>query len=354
MKDKELNHRTIHPKKHGEKLLTLLRDYISNDKHILSVIVKLLGKRSYTSVRENLQEFSELLVSIIKKAYSARNSEDGPELLGPYLISLIIGNILNFKVKNTIATSEPILGGRLTNNRYKTLKTHNLRKSLHANRTRRLLSNKHTLQAKKSNNNNNSNDTMYSPFQYDIITSQLFVSSVPGKINVFYKYYLHTLENKEDIFIKLLNMKLENHRTLASIQKLLEHKKYTELDTFLIKHADKHVISDAKRVLNALSGAMISGYYFAFTEDNDRYEFLFNLFNNIPETENDVEELANMFYKSKLGNNPFITSTSINYTKNFSSSKSNSINANSSDPSTLAHLPPSPRATSMEQNVYPL
>lgn len=342
MKDKERNHRTIHPKKQSEELLILLKNHIINDTHLLSILVKLFEQKIiYTSLRGNLQGFSKLLLNIVEEAYTTSTSHE-LQTLGPYLMSLIISNIINSKSKNsTIHGGRVTALGPLSILGPRTIKNRNskFRASLHLNKTRKLNSKNYNLQTiSKLNNTNNSKDTMYSSFQYDIITSQLLASNAPGKINVFYDYYLRNLENKEDIFIKLLNIKLDSDDTLVSIQKFLENKKYTELDKFLIKHAYSPSMSNAKKVLNTLNSVTISSYYFAFKDDVDRYEFLFNLYNNIPESEHDVENLANIFCKSKLGDNPF----------NIASHTRTSHTNSSLHLSTSDHFLPSPLATNVE------
>jgi hypothetical protein len=193
---------------------------------------------------------------------------------------------------------------------------------------------------------------MYSSFQYDIISDQLISSDAPGKLNTLYNYYLRYLKNGENIFIKLLSIKLNNNDTVNKIQELLENKDYTELETFLTreKSEPEFKVSDAEKILNAFNIVIISSYYFAFTNDNSRYEFLFNLYNNISENDEGIEKLAKFIYES----NPTKNNTNI-LMKSNGAMISNSMNndpiliKNSSDPATLNHLPQVPQATSRGQ-----
>ena len=81
----------------------------------------------------------------------------------------------------------------------------------------------------------------------------------------------------------------------------------SELESFLSEHSEKDITikSEKERIFNELGIRLIVEYYFAFNNDTERFEFLHNLFNNIPDTVKETHELADKFIKTPPGGNPF-------------------------------------------------
>jgi hypothetical protein len=151
-----------------------------------------------------------------------------------------------------------------------------------------------------------SQGSMYSEYQYELIENQLAISEASGRINTLYKYYLQALPNNKKIFSQLLKIPLGLEESLH-ISKYLQGGKLSELETYLTQHSEQesHNKSEKERVFNELGIRLVVEYYFAFAEDEERYMFLHTLFNNIPDTQSEIQEMAKKFIKTKPGSNPF-------------------------------------------------
>jgi hypothetical protein len=104
---------------------------------------------------------------------------------------------------------------------------------------------------------------------------------------------------------------LDNKEILISIQGLLDNRRYSELDEYLIEQRDKYTLENVcaipkdAELLNTLGLSIIAEYYFSFTDDDERYMYMSDLYKNIPNTEDEAREFAEKISRTKLGNNPF-------------------------------------------------
>jgi hypothetical protein len=151
-----------------------------------------------------------------------------------------------------------------------------------------------------------SQEFMYSEYQFDLIQNRLLISEASGRINTLYEFYLHTLPNKKYIFAQLLKIPMRAEES-TRISQYLQEGNVSELESFLSEHSEKDITikSEKERIFNELGIRLIVEYYFAFNNDTERFEFLHNLFNNIPDTVKETNELADKFIKTPPGGNPF-------------------------------------------------
>jgi len=194
-------------------------------------------------------------------------------------------------------------------------KNKNKKNTLKNNRTTLKKTKSLTLRKKMNTLANNRinimNDEPYSELQCEIIHDELMVSEASNVINILYRYYLYKLENKGEIVINLLCTQLENKEHIFTIQKLLDTKKYDELNRYLDEKKKEYRstlftnVPEPVEILNTIGLSIIAEYYFTFTDDEERYSFMFDLYNNIPKTVDEVKEFAEKILKTEFGSNPF-------------------------------------------------
>jgi hypothetical protein len=150
---------------------------------------------------------------------------------------------------------------------------------------------------------------MYGKQQSDLITSQLISSEPSGVLNLLHRYYIS--QNKE-IFKLLLQIPTYEYVPLIVIQELLDSQKYDELQAYLLEYIDNYnrVAQEGgfggNSQLNSVGVALIAEYYYAFAEDDDRYNFLHNVYSHVPETLEDLNKIAQLFVNTPLGSNPYV------------------------------------------------
>uniref|UniRef100_A0A6C0AN82 Protein kinase domain-containing protein n=1 Tax=viral metagenome TaxID=1070528 RepID=A0A6C0AN82_9ZZZZ len=148
--------------------------------------------------------------------------------------------------------------------------------------------------------------SMYSDYQYELIENQLAIGEASGRLNILYQYYLRALPNKKDIFSRLLKISLGAEESLR-ISKYLQSGNLSELEKYLTDHSEQgaYIKNEKERVFNELGIRLVTEYYFAFEDDAERYVFLHTLFSSIPDTQKEIQDLAQKFIKTKAGSNPF-------------------------------------------------
>jgi hypothetical protein len=238
--------------------------------------------------------------------------------IGSYLVIFLLTKLFsrggghnNRTLKNKLKTKHFSIGQnnrKSPNNSTLKNKLTITRKNNNKNKTRRINLIHNTINAINMNE-------PYSQLQRDVIHDELITSQPRTVINILYRYYLYKLENRESLFIKLLNIPLDNKDVLINIQKHLDDNRYNELDTYLIEQRDKYKIetfgdvSKDAELLNILGLSILAEYYFTFTDDDERYTYMFDLYDNIPKTEDEAKKFAEKISRAELGTNPFREAT---------------------------------------------
>ena len=150
---------------------------------------------------------------------------------------------------------------------------------------------------------------MYGKEQSDLIANNLVSSSPSGVLNIFHKYYI---SDKPEIFKLLLKIPTYEPAPLLVIQELLDSQNYDALNDYLNEYIENYQkVAEAggfagDKFLNEVGVEMITAYYYGFAEDDERYKFLHDFFDNIPEDSDEVRAIAKQFVETDIGKNPFI------------------------------------------------
>jgi hypothetical protein len=150
---------------------------------------------------------------------------------------------------------------------------------------------------------------MYGKEQSDLIANNLVSTSPSGVLNIFHKYYI---SDKPEIFKLLLKIPTYEPAPLLVIQELLDSQNYDELNNYLNKYIENYQnVAEAggfagDNFLNEVGVDVITAYYYGFAENDDRYKFLHEFFDNIPETIEEVRVIAKQFVETDIGKNPFM------------------------------------------------
>jgi hypothetical protein len=150
---------------------------------------------------------------------------------------------------------------------------------------------------------------MYGKEQSDLIANNLVSSSPSGVLNIFHKYYI---SDKPEIFKLLLKIPTYEPAPLLVIQELLDSQKYDALNDYLNTYIENYQkVAEAggfagDKFLNEVGVDVITAYYYGFAENDDRYKFLHDFFDNIPENTEEVRVIAKQFVETDIGKNPFM------------------------------------------------
>jgi hypothetical protein len=231
--------------------------------------------------------------------YGANNALDA--------VGLVAGNVAGVVVNHFANPAGR--GGKRTRKRGGGPMTLRLRKTATLNKTR---NNKKLNTVRSLNSSKNMypmlDSKMYGKEQSDLITNNLITSSPSGVLNIFHKYYI---SNKPEIFKLLLKIPTYQSEPLLVIQELLDSEKYEDLNNYLNEYIVNYQRAAEEggyagdNFLNEVGVEMITAYYYGFVEDDDRYKFLHEFFDNIPETMEEVRIIARQFIETDIGKNPF-------------------------------------------------
>jgi hypothetical protein len=205
-------------------------------------------------------------------------------------------------------------GGKRTRKRGGGPMTLRPRKTVASNKTVKKTMNNKKLNSVTSNNSSKNiypmlDSKMYGKEQSDLITNNLITSSPSGVLNIFHKYYI---SNRPEIFKVLLKVPTYEPEPLLVIQELLDSENYEDLNNYLNEYIVNYQrVAEAggyagDNFLNEVGVEMITAYYYGFAEDDDRYKFLHDFFDNIPENADQVRVIARQFVETDIGANPFM------------------------------------------------
>lgn len=239
--------------------------------------------------------------------YGANNAFDA--------VGLVAGNAAGAAVRVINHFANPAgRGGKRTRKRGGSPMTLRPRKNSVLNKTVKKTMNNKKLSTLASNNSSKNiypmlDSKMYGKEQSDLITNNLITSSASGVLNIFHKYYI---SNRPEIFKALLKVPTYEPEPLLVIQELLDSEKYEDLNNYLNEYMVNYQRAAetggyaGDNFLNEVGVEMITAYYYGFAEDDDRYKFLHDFFDNIPENADQVRVIARQFMETDIGENPFM------------------------------------------------
>jgi len=185
--------------------------------------------------------------------------------------------------------------------------------SMYKNTMKKRMNNKKLNTVTSNNSSTNTypmlDSKMYGKDQSDLITNNLVSSTPSGILNIFHQYYI---SDKPEIFKLLLKIPTYEPVPLLVIQELLDSQNYEVLNNYLNEYIQNYQRAAEEggyagdNFLNEVGVEMITTYYYGFAENDERYKFLHDFFDNIPENADEVRIIAKQFVETDIGKNPFM------------------------------------------------